>query len=438
MKHIKSNLKPTIGLEVHCELRTESKLFCGCPADHFGKEPNTQVCPVCLGLPGELPVTNKKAVEWVQTLGLALGSEINLESKFDRKHYFYPDLPMGFQISQYDEPFCTGGTVDTSLGRVELTRIHLEIDTGKLQHTNLNGEDVSLIDFNRSGVALMEIVTEPVIESGAQAKEFAKKLQQTIRYLEISDCDMEKGSMRLEANISWGLNLGYKVEVKNLNSFRFLEKAINYELARQKKLIDQGEELRQETRGWDESKQRTFPQRTKESAEDYRYFPDPDLPPFSFTSAYVQKLKKNLPELPEAKRLRFINEFMLPDNYAEVLTDTKERSLFYETAFKLAIQKKIEPKTLANFVINKGLTADTPEKLVELLAGTLSTDYANEDAVAKAVSEVVLENPKAVQDFKNGKEQVLGFLIGMVQKKLKGQGNPSALSSVLKETLDEL
>lgn len=429
------NMKPTIGLEVHCELRTKSKLFCGCPADHFGTKPNTQTCPVCLGLPGELPVTNKKAVEWTILLGLALNSKINKEPKFDRKHYFYPDLPMGFQISQYDEPFCLGGFVETSEGRVDLTRVHLEIDTGKLQHTTLKGMSVSLVDFNRSGVALVEIVTEPTIQSGLQAKEFAKNLQQIIRYLGISDCDMEKGSMRLEANISWGLNLGYKVEVKNLNSFRFLEKAINYELDRQKKALDNGEKLVQETRGWNEVKQKTFSQRWKQTAEDYRYFPDPDLPPFSFEDKFINSLKAQLPELSEQKKKRFLTEFNLPSNYVDFLIQDKTQADFYEAVFKLALKAKVDLKVIANLIVNKGLRGKNPKDLLKAAQKTTLTNFTNSAETAKAIKEVLGEQAKATAEYKSGKEQVIGFLIGMVQKKLNGQGDPKEIKQMLKSSL---
>ncbi len=429
------DIKPTIGLEIHVELRTNTKLFCGCPADHFGKAPNTQTCPVCLGLPGELPVANKKAVDWTILLGLALGSTINKNPKFDRKHYFYPDLPMGFQISQYDEPFCFGGKIETSEGVVNLTRVHLEIDAGKLQHIELEGEKVSLVDFNRSGVALIEIVTEPEVRSGTQAKELAQKIQQTVRYLGISDCDMEKGSMRLEANISWGLDLGYKVEVKNLNSFRFLEKAINYELQRQKKALDLGEKLIQETRGWNENTQITFPQRTKQTAEDYRYMPDPDLPPMVFSDNDIDIVAKKLPELPSVKRKRFIKEYGLPENYIDILIEDREKSAMYEQAFSLGQKENVTAKAIAGYIVNKNLVKDNPEELVKFIKADTEKSYTNSESIVKSVAEVLQENAKAVEEYRAGKTQVIGFLIGMVQKKLQGRGNPAEINKIILESI---
>jgi len=289
-----------IGLEIHVELKTKTGMFCGCSTDHFGKPPNTNTCPVCLGLPGALPVPNKKAIDWTIMVGLSLNSRVNLESTFDRKHYFYPDLPKGYQISQYDDPFCQGGfLILTSGKKIRITRVHLEEDTAKMQHVTANGAKLTLVDFNRSGVPLVEVVTEPDISSGGEAKEFLKKLRDIVRGLDVSDCDMEKGSMRLEPNISWSESpdklANYKVEIKNLNSFRFAQTGIDYELKRQKELLDKGEKPVQETRGYNPKSRQTFSQRVKETSADYRYFPDPDIPPIVLTKEYVKSLREKLP-----------------------------------------------------------------------------------------------------------------------------------------------
>ncbi len=343
--------EPVIGMEIHVELATKSKMFCGCPADHFAKKPNTQTCPVCLGLPGALPVPNKKSIEWTIKLGLALGCEIPLFSKFDRKNYFYPDLPKGYQISQYDQPFCVNG----ALHGVRIRRVHLEEDTGKLQHTTIEGKRVTLVDFNRSGVPLVEIVTEPDIRSGEEAKEFLKKLYQIVRYLDISDADMEKGSMRLEPNISvrpTGIKdlPNYKVEVKNINSFNFVKKAIEYEVNRHVALIESGETPVQETRGWNEGKGITVSQRRKEEAYDYRYFPEPDIPPIRWDSSQITEIKSQIPELPNEKAMRFKKEYQLNAYDTGLLTDTRQLADYFEECVKI---NKIPAKKLANWIINK-------------------------------------------------------------------------------------
>jgi len=320
---------PTIGLEIHCELKTESKMFCSCPNDPDEKEPNTNICPVCLGHPGTLPVANVEAIRLTRLVGLALNSQILENSKFDRKNYFYPDLPKGYQISQYDQPLCLGGELEVGDGfggrkKIDITRIHMEEDTGKLMHPQ--GGDYSLVDFNRGGVPLMELVTEPDIENSDQAREFVKELQLILRYLDASDADMERGQLRVEVNISLGKigpdgkkQLGTKVEVKNLNSLKAVEGSVAYEIGRQTELIKNGQKVIQETRGWDDNRGRTFSQREKEEAKDYRYFPEPDIPPLVITQDEIKKLKVLVGELPAKKRDRFICQYGLDAPTAEIL-----------------------------------------------------------------------------------------------------------------------
>ena len=423
--------EPVIGMEIHVELKTKSKMFCGCPAKHFAKEPNTQTCPVCLGLPGALPVPNKKSIEWTIKLGLALGCEIPLFSKFDRKNYFYPDLPKGYQISQYDQPFC----VNCSLSGVRIRRVHLEEDTGKLQHTTLDGKRVTLVDFNRSGVPLVEIVTEPDIRSPEQAKEFLKKLYQIIRYLDISDADMEKGSMRLEPNISvrpTGTKAlpNYKVEVKNINSFNFVKKAIEFEVDRHIKLLESGETPVQETRGWNEGKGVTVSQRRKEEADDYRYFPEPDIPPARWDSSQIIGIKLQIPELPDQKAARFKKEYQLNDYDTALLTDTKQLADYFEECVKI---NKIPAKKLVNWIINKKVDIDDvlPATLVKsIIAATAVVAIPDED-LEKTVQTVIAENPKAVEDYKKGKQQAMMFLFGAVLKQLKGAGDKNLIRELL-------
>ncbi|KKR78919.1 MAG: Aspartyl/glutamyl-tRNA(Asn/Gln) amidotransferase subunit B, partial [Microgenomates group bacterium GW2011_GWB1_40_9] len=326
---MKKIYEPVIGLEVHVELKTNSKMFCGCPADHFGKEPNTQTCPVCLGLPGALPVPNKKAIEWCIKLGLALHCTVPAESKFDRKNYFYPDLPKGYQISQYDKPLCENGWIQINDRKIRIRRVHQEEDTGKLQHIEAEGQQVTLVDFNRSGVPLVEIVTEPDFHTIDEVDQYVKQIRRIIRYLDISNADMEKGSMRLEPSISLRVSgsdelPNYRVELKNINSFRFVRKAIEFEIKRQSEILDLGETIVQQTRGWNESKQVTLPQREKEEAHDYRYFPEPDIPPMRFTNVFVEGIRKQIPELPDAKKSRFMKTYNMNESVADILIQEKE------------------------------------------------------------------------------------------------------------------
>jgi aspartyl-tRNA(Asn)/glutamyl-tRNA(Gln) amidotransferase subunit B len=431
--------EPVIGMEIHVELGTHAKMFCGCPADHFAKKPNTQTCPVCLGMPGGLPVPNKKAIEWTIKLGVALGCEIPLFSKFDRKNYFYPDLPKGYQISQYDQPLAVHGKVETQQGSVRIHRVHLEEDTGKLLHTTVDGKKVTLVDFNRSGVPLVEIVTEPDIHSGDQAKAFLKKLYQIVRYLGISEADMEKGSMRLEPNISVrpvGSKAlpAYKVEVKNINSFNFVKKAIDYEVTRHIALIAQGKIPVQETRGWMEGKNKTVSQRVKESADDYRYFPEPDIPPMRWTSTFINGIKSQLPELPDAKYARFMKDYALNAYDTGLLTDTKELADYFEECVKLGV---VPAKKLANWIINKKVDIENilPAQFVTSIIKATTVPSVSDEELEYMVQQAIQENPKAVGDYKKGKEQAFGFLVGQIMKKTQGSVSVQLVKNKMKTLL---
>lgn len=423
---------PVIGLEVHVELKTKSKMFCGCSTEYFGKNPNTHTCPVCLGLPGALPVPNKRAIEWCLMIGMALNCKIPLISKFDRKNYFYPDLAKGYQISQYDQPFAEKGHIFLFNGkRIGITRAHMEEDTAKLTHQNEGAKGVSLIDFNRSGVPLVEIVTEPDFESAAEVKEYLQKLQQIIRYLGVSDADMEKGEMRLEPNISLREITKtelpkYKVEVKNINSFKFVEKAINYELKRQEQILEEGKIPVQETRGWDEKRQKTFSQRVKEEAQDYRYFPEPDIPPIKLTKEQISILRELLPELPVKKIERFMADFGLPYYDAEILTrEISTAEYFEETVRKnqelrINNQGQIEPKTIANWMINKkiNIAKMVPAQLLQTIQSSKQTSHVDEGEINKIINQVLAENAKAVEDYKKGKHASIMFLLGQTMRKI--------------------
>ncbi|MBI4999785.1 Asp-tRNA(Asn)/Glu-tRNA(Gln) amidotransferase subunit GatB [Candidatus Gottesmanbacteria bacterium] len=434
------NYLPIIGLEVHVELKTKSKMFCGCSADYFGHEPNTHVCPVCLGLPGALPVPNKKAIEWCAMLGLALNCKIPPLSKFDRKNYFYPDLPKGYQISQYDNPLCVNG----QLGKIRIRRVHMEEDTGKLIHS----KEGTLIDFNRSGVPLVEVVTEPDIHSAQEAKIFLQKLQQIIRYLGISDADMEKGSMRCEPNVSvrngkWQMANGksdrelpnYKVEVKNINSFRFVEKAINYEIERQIDILKSGGKVGQETRGWLEAKGITLPQRGKEEAQDYRYFPEPDIPPMRWQQSTINSLQLIIPELPDAKLERFMKDYGLSQYDGSILTSSLPVADYFEEAVRelkgLGGLKGF--KAVANWIINKriNIAEVSPGQLVQMIFQKAAPFTISEEELKKVVEKVLLDNPKAVSDYKSGKTQALMFLVGQVLKETQGQAEPEKVREKL-------
>ncbi|MCL4364064.1 Asp-tRNA(Asn)/Glu-tRNA(Gln) amidotransferase subunit GatB [Patescibacteria group bacterium] len=437
--------QPIIGMEVHVELKTASKMFCSCKNDpfHAGK-PNVYTCPVCLGLPGALPVANKKAIEWTIKLGLALGCKINSLSKFDRKHYFYPDLPKGYQISQYDLPFCYQGKVETPLGLVGITRVHLEEDTGKLIHQEVDGQNVSLIDFNRSSVPLVEIVTEPEIYSAAQAKEYAKKLRQIVRYLDISDADMEKGGMRLEANISL-LNVdsqmtndkpisnlklpNYKVELKNINSFRFLERGIEYEIERQKEILEKGETPIQETRGFNAEKNRTYSQRTKEEAADYRYFPDPDLPPINIDSKWLGEITKSNPVDFDLRLKSWQEEYRLKPELVELLFETASDADRLDEMFATATKEKLSVEKLVNAMVHKKI------KTIAEFKKLTSVDEVSDEFLLDIIKKVLLANPKAVVDYKAGKTNVINFLVGMVMREAKKKIEFNRLVGLIKKSL---
>ena len=445
----KAKYLPIIGLEVHIELKTKSKMFCSCSADYFGSLPNTHVCPTCLGLPGALPVPNKKAIERCVKTGIALNCKIPEFSKFDRKNYFYPDLPKGYQISQYDAPFCENGWLEIGKKKIRIRRVHMEEDTAKLIHKGKS----TLIDFNRSGVPLMEIVTEPDINNSSEAKIYLKKLQQIVRYLGVSDCDMEKGSMRIEPNISM-LKITndkflisnqfpipndqlpkYKIEIKNINSFKFVEKAIEYEIKRQQKLLEAGEKLTPETRGWDEIKQITFSQRVKETAADYRYFPEPDIPPIK-----IKNLKfkiKNLPELPDEKIKRFVEKYGLLKYQIEILIATREKADYFEEAVKIGKKNGVSAFKIANIIINKKINIRKylPIKLIKLLVKKKTGQITDKKQIRKLVKKVLSENQKAVEDYKKGKQEAVQFLIGCIMKKTKGKADAKITREILLESI---
>ncbi len=483
----------TIGMEVHAELKTASKMFCACKNGlGLEQEPNIHICPVCTGQPGTLPVPNRQAIEMVQRIGLALNCTINRHSKFDRKNYFYPDIPKGYQISQYDEPFCEHGTILVNGKSFRITRIHLEEDTGKSLHPA--GADYTLVDFNRAGVALMELVTEADFENGKDTRAFCQKLRQTLRYLDASDADMEKGQMRCEVNLSLypeGADRlsGTKVEVKNLNSFKTVERAIDFEIKRQTEILEEGKKVVQETRGWDEARGETVSQRKKESAHDYRYFPEPDIPPFDFSEENIAGLRRTLPELPDAKAERFANEYQLPVADVVILTEEKEFSAYFEEVASELADKKASGemqaeipravKLAANYMlteIRKHLsergekTKDipfTPENYAEFIS-LIADKKINSSAAQSVLAEmyqggdndpshivsrlnlaqvsdtgelegvvdgVLAANAKSVADFQAGKENAFQYLIGQVMKETKGKANPEVVATLLRTKL---
>ncbi|MEK7615583.1 MAG: Asp-tRNA(Asn)/Glu-tRNA(Gln) amidotransferase subunit GatB [Patescibacteria group bacterium] len=453
----------TVGLEIHVELATKSKMFCSCknlPAQAGDPvEPNINVCPICMAHPGTLPTINEEAIRQLIRVGLALNCEIPENSKFDRKSYFYPDLPKGYQISQYDMPICKDGGMKIGEHVIRLERIHMEEDAGTLKHEG-NG---TLVDYNRAGMPLMELVTKPDIRSSDQIAKFAKELQLILRYLGASDADIEKGQMRVEVNIS--LNMGTKVEVKNIGSISAAVKAAEYEYKRQVEAIEKGEKIIQETRGWDDEKEITVSQRVKEGSADYRYFPEPDLPPMRFTEKMVEEIRATLPELPQQRRDRFLRQYGLTESQIEIFTVTKEFGDFFEeVASELG-----EPRlyTLAaNYIVTEQPSNINPENFAELikkisrkeLSSTAAKIVLDEMAVsgrdpdeimkekdlgqisdagdlANDVDEVISANSKAVEDYKKGKVESLKFLVGKIMAATKGKANPEVIMDLLKQKL---
>lgn len=477
-----THYETVIGLEVHVELKTRSKIFCDSTTE-FGGEPNTHICPVCLGLPGVLPVVNKTVVEYAIRAALALKCRIAGFSKFDRKNYYYPDMPKNYQISQYDLPIAEHGYLDIEVNnevkRIGITRLHIEEDAGKLVHQGtIATTPYSLVDYNRAGVPLIEIVSEPDLRSPVKARTYMEKLKNIIQYTGVSDCKMEEGSLRCDANISirpaGSERFGAKAEIKNLNSFKALYKALSYEVERQTGVLNKGGRIVQETRTWDEGKNVTLPLRSKEYAHDYRYFPDPDLTPMVIDPEWVEDIRNSLPELPDVRRERYMQEYGLPGYDAGVLTSTKELADYFEAC----VWAYPNPKAVSNWImgdlsrlLNAGGVEITacrikPAQLASLLQlvdeGTISGRIAKTvfeemfasgkdpgdivkekgliqisdvNAIMAVVAEVLAQNPKSVEDFRSGKERALGFLVGQVMKATGGKANPELANRLLKERL---
>ena len=468
-----------IGLEVHAQLATESKIFSS-SSTKFGSPPNSQVNPVCLGMPGVLPVFNERVLEYALKAGLATNCEITRKSRFARKNYFYPDLPKGYQISQYDEPLCLSGHLEIDSGdgkkKIRITRIHLEEDAGKLVHEYSDFE--SHVDLNRAGVPLVEIVSEPDISTAEEAVEYVKKLRTILRYIEVCDGNMEEGSLRCDANVSvrpvGQSELGTKTEIKNLNSFRFIQRAIEYEIKRQESVLQSGGNVVQETRLFDSQKGVTFAMRSKEEAHDYRYFPDPDLLPVVVKEDYLEKIRLSLPELPEEKLSRFMDEFNIPRNDAETLSSSRPLAEYFEECAKHANDNKAASNWILNELLREVENEDkiaefpvNPRDLAELLnliregkinrktakeifsemisggkrAGEIVkekglTQITDEDEISSVISKIIQENPKEVERYKAGDTKLLGFFVGQVMKATKGKADPAVVNQTLRKSLE--
>jgi len=487
MADLSAKYELVIGLEVHVELNTKSKAFCGCPTK-FGAEANSHICPVCLGLPGSLPVINRGMVERAVRAGLALNCEIAEKTKFDRKNYYYPDLPKAYQISQYDMPIATKGFLeivmkDGTRKKIGITRLHMEEDAGKLVHLTKTGQigdaEESLVDYNRGGVPLNEIVSEPDMRTPEEAYLYLNALKAVLKYIDVSDCNMEEGSLRCDANCSVRLRgetkLGVKVEVKNMNSFKNVQKALEYEAERQMKMMEAGERIIQETRLWDVNKGKTYSMRSKEESHDYRYFPEPDLPPLEISREFVEEIRKKLPELPLAKAERFMKEYGIPAYDAGILTADRAIADYFEQAAKLSA----EPKQASNWIMTEllgrmndagiediGTVKVTPSTLAEMISlikkGTISGKIAktvfdemfrNGGSPEKIVAEkglvqitdtkeieaivdrVLAANQKIVEEIRGGKASAMGFLTGQVMKESRGKANPQAVNELLKKKI---
>ena len=481
MEDLRDKYEVVIGLEVHAQLKTKSKIFAP-DSTEFGNEQNSQISPITLGMPGVLPVLNKECVNMGIKLGLALNCEIPERCKFDRKQYFYPDLPKGYQISQYDEPICLNGHLDINGKRIGITRAHLEEDAGKLVHVGaagIAGSTYSLVDLNRAGTPLLEIVSEPDMRSSEEAKNYMEELRNIVRYIGVCDGNLEEGSMRCDANISimpkGSKEFGTRAEIKNVNSFRALQRAIEYEIDRQIELVEDGEEVIQETRLWDDNAGETRSMRGKEDAHDYRYFPEPDLMPLSISREWVEEVRKTLPELPSQKRQRYM-DLGLSEYDASVIVEQMQSALFFDKVLELGGNAKIAVNFMMGEIaaylkenhIEITDTKLTPENLAELIGliekGTISNNIGKQilidmlqtgekayaivekkglsqitdvDAIRKMVEEVVANNPNQLEQYKTGKTNILGFFVGQIMKATKGRANPKTVNEILLELLND-